>query len=189
MNPHWTTKHGAVAPKAQYKTIDDALRFMDENNIDKFVYHPYVCPECGMWHIGHIRPKKMNKDVPAETIIRYITRERDRFKQKLAVLVPYTKSLEKRLRAQQEEREDRHDHEIEKYEKRISVLEKTIERLTTENSNLIKDYRNSEWFKSLERANKQRRAEMKTLREALNRVNVENAKLKASNDHEEDNVQ
>lgn len=50
---HWTSKKGKMVPKAQFKTLEDALAFMDKKGINKNVYHPYVCPDCGMWHIGH----------------------------------------------------------------------------------------------------------------------------------------
>lgn len=53
LKQHWTTKHGKIVPKVAFKTIDEALSFMDKSNINKHVYHPYVCPDCGMWHIGH----------------------------------------------------------------------------------------------------------------------------------------
>ena len=53
LKAHWTSKSGIMVPKAQFKTLDDALEFMDKRKIDKDIYHPYVCPDCGMWHIGH----------------------------------------------------------------------------------------------------------------------------------------
>ena len=50
---HWTWKHGKMIAKKQFKTLDNALAFMDKRHIDKDVFNPYVCPDCGMWHIGH----------------------------------------------------------------------------------------------------------------------------------------
>lgn len=57
LSNHWTSKHGKMVPKVQFKTIEDALSFMDKRNIDKNIYHPYVCRDCGMWHIGHVKHK------------------------------------------------------------------------------------------------------------------------------------
>lgn len=52
MNEHWTQKSGSLVAKKQFKTLDDALAFLDKIH-QKDRYHPYVCSECGMWHIGH----------------------------------------------------------------------------------------------------------------------------------------
>lgn len=53
LHQHWTWKGGTMKPKAQFKTLDEALEYMDIKKINKNVFHPYVCPDCGMWHIGH----------------------------------------------------------------------------------------------------------------------------------------
>lgn len=58
LHQHWTNKHGTLVPKAAYKTLGEALAFMDKNTINKDKYHPYVCPDCGMWHIGHYKRKQ-----------------------------------------------------------------------------------------------------------------------------------
>ena len=42
-----------MKPKKQFKTLGECLEFMDKCNINKDKFHPYVCPDCGMWHIGH----------------------------------------------------------------------------------------------------------------------------------------
>lgn len=55
MHEHWTSKHGKLVAKAQFKTLEDCISYMDKHHIDKWVYHPYVCSECGMWHIGHFK--------------------------------------------------------------------------------------------------------------------------------------
>lgn len=57
LHQHWTNKHGTMVPKVQFKTLDDALDFMDRRKINKNKYHPYVCDDCGMWHIGHYHEK------------------------------------------------------------------------------------------------------------------------------------
>lgn len=57
MHEHWTQKHGKLVAKVQFKTLDEVLDYMDKHHINKDIYHPYVCSECGMWHIGHSRNK------------------------------------------------------------------------------------------------------------------------------------
>lgn len=44
-----------MVPKMAFKTIDEALGYMDERMINKNIFHPYICPDCGMWHIGHAK--------------------------------------------------------------------------------------------------------------------------------------
>lgn len=58
LNNHWTSKHGIMKPKMQFATLDDAIRYMNEHNINKEVYSPYVCRDCGQWHIGHFHKRK-----------------------------------------------------------------------------------------------------------------------------------
>lgn len=55
MHEHWTQRGGSLVAKKQFKTLEDALAFMKLRHINKNVYHPYVCRECGMWHIGHYK--------------------------------------------------------------------------------------------------------------------------------------
>ena len=59
LNNHWTNKHGVMRPKKQFDTLQDALGYMDAHNINKLIYNPYVCVDCGLWHIGHRKPKTM----------------------------------------------------------------------------------------------------------------------------------
>ena len=51
LHQHWTWKGKAMKPKVQYRTLDDALGFIKEHKLKD--YHPYICPDCGMWHLGH----------------------------------------------------------------------------------------------------------------------------------------
>ena len=57
LHQHWTWKGGSMKPKAQYKTLGEALMFLSQNEKLKNNYHPYLCPDCGMWHIGHNKTK------------------------------------------------------------------------------------------------------------------------------------
>ena len=53
LHQHWTWKNGVMKAKLQFKTLDEVLAYMDEHKIDKNKFHPYICSDCGMWHIGH----------------------------------------------------------------------------------------------------------------------------------------
>ena len=55
LNHHWTRKGSVMLPKKQFTSIEDCYLFMNENNISQKVYVPYVCSDCGYWHIGHRR--------------------------------------------------------------------------------------------------------------------------------------
>lgn len=58
LKQHWTSKHGVMKPKKAFRTLNDALVFIQENKINDCKYHPYVCVECGQWHIGHREKKR-----------------------------------------------------------------------------------------------------------------------------------
>lgn len=57
--------------------------------------------------------------------------------------------------------------------KRLESLEKQNLRLQEENSNLIKDYRKSEWFAQIERNHKKRQQTINELRQRLNSLYLE----------------
>lgn len=58
LRQHWTWNGGAMHPKKQFKTLDDCLGYMEEHRINKDKFHPYVCPDCGMWNIGHSKKRE-----------------------------------------------------------------------------------------------------------------------------------
>jgi hypothetical protein len=58
LRQHWTSKHGVMVPKMQFNTLQDALSYIKDHHINNNKYHPYVCPDCGLWHIGHNHKKK-----------------------------------------------------------------------------------------------------------------------------------
>ena len=37
--------------------LEKQIRYMEEHHINSDIYHPYVCGECGQWHIGHNKQK------------------------------------------------------------------------------------------------------------------------------------
>lgn len=53
LHQHWTWKSGIMKSKRQFKTLDDCLEYMNVHMINKDKFHLYVCPDCGLWHIGH----------------------------------------------------------------------------------------------------------------------------------------
>ena len=61
LQQHWTNKKGVMKPKRAFKTLDEVLSFIKDSKIDDGKYHPYVCAECGMWHIGHHKSKKRKR--------------------------------------------------------------------------------------------------------------------------------
>ena len=58
LNQHWVRKGGKHVPKVAYRTIFDAVAFLDEHPKLKEKYSPYVCSVCGQWHIGHLHKRK-----------------------------------------------------------------------------------------------------------------------------------
>lgn len=55
LKQHWTVKHGRMVPKRQFKSLEEALSYIEKRHINKDIYHPYVCSDCGQWHVGHNR--------------------------------------------------------------------------------------------------------------------------------------
>ena len=58
LRQHWTSKHGIMVPKVQFGTLQEALDYIKDHHINSLKYHPYVCADCGQWHIGHHKSKK-----------------------------------------------------------------------------------------------------------------------------------
>ena len=58
INQHWTQKGGRHVPKKVFNTLEDCLIFMHDKGINQNIYHPYICRDCGNWHIGHYRNLK-----------------------------------------------------------------------------------------------------------------------------------
>lgn len=116
----------------------------------------------------------IENDIPIEGVLKYIKRERDKYKDKLETLIPYTKSLENKLKELTArnltlEGALKDYNEQKKLTKRISVLEQEKEMLIKENSALIKDFKQTDWYKQLKDGKKKLRNENKVLKQALNR--------------------
>lgn len=124
----------------------------------------------------------IENDIPIEGVLKYIKRERDKYKEKLETLVPYTKSLENKLKELTArnltlEGALKDYNEQKKLIKRIGVLEQEKEMLIKENSALIKDFKQTDWYKQLKDGKKKLRRENKALKQALNRFLVGDAKF------------
>ena len=106
---------------------------------------------------------KENKEVPIEAAVKWLIKERDRYKEKLDTIVPYTKSLEVRVRDLEKLIEGLGDCPM----KRIEKLEKENRRLIEEKTFLIQDYQKSDWYKSMQVKTKKKDERIHSLRESL----------------------
>lgn len=133
----------------------------------------------------------IENDIPIEGVLKYIKRERDKYKEKLETLVPYTKSLENKLKELTArnltlEGALKDYNEQKKLIKRISVLEQEKEMLIKENSALIKDFKQTDWYKQLKDSKKKLRRENKMLKQALNRFLTGDNKFNILDDESDD---
>ena len=87
-----------------------------------------------------------NKDVPITTVLRYIKRERDEYKRKLDLLVPYTKRLEEKVKMYEASLED----DVDLSAISVSQLRRNFKDLKRINSELREGIKNSDAYKSLE---------------------------------------
>ena len=106
---------------------------------------------------------KENREVPIEAAVKWLIKERDRYKEKLDTIVPYTKSLETRVRDLEKLIEGLGDCPM----KRIEKLEKENRRLIEEKTFLIQDYQKSDWYKSMQVKAKKKDERIHSLRESL----------------------
>ena len=106
---------------------------------------------------------KENREVPIEAAVKWLIKERDRYKEKLDTIVPYTKSLETRVRDLEKLIEGLGDCPM----KRIEKLEKENRRLIEEKTFLIQDYQKSDWYKRMQVKAKKKDERIHHLRESL----------------------
>ena len=57
---HFTKKRNKWKPKVPYDCFEDAQVFLTKNNLKN--YRAYLCPICGKWHIGFIKPEEKVSD-------------------------------------------------------------------------------------------------------------------------------
>lgn len=56
----WSSRDGKQKAKMGFKTLDECLLYIERNSElrqQKKELSPYICSECGMWHIGHYKEK------------------------------------------------------------------------------------------------------------------------------------
>ena len=99
--------------------------------------------------------------VPLSVAVKYIIKERDKYKEKLEQLAPYTKSLEKRLA-----------DAAEPYEHKIKSLEGDIKQLRKENDAFRKGYKETTWYANMVKEIQRLRQENKDLWDAVNKYHL-----------------
>lgn len=128
--------------------------------------------------------QRISNDIPLEAVLKYIVKERDRYKNKLEILIPYTKSLEQKVKS--------HEKNIElvkqckELEDKLKVATRLNEDYRAELKALKSDYKTSEWYLDTRRQMTQQRTRIRELSIALNKVLVENSELKRRNESEAD---
>ena len=124
----------------------------------------------------------IKNDIPIEGVLKYIKKERDNYKDKLETLIPYTKSLELKLKEQLIVIGNLHD-EINRLNAELEANKVTkaeigeAKHLVKENALLRaelkamkEDYKQSDWYKTLQRHRKQLRDKQGDLIKAYNKV-------------------
>ena len=106
--------------------------------------------------------KRINEDIPLEAAVKWLIRERDRYRDKLDELIVYTKSLERELK-----------EGAEPYEHKIKSLEGDIKSLRKENAALRKDFKETEWAKGIVKENERLKLANRDLWKKVNEFNRE----------------
>lgn len=114
--------------------------------------------------------KKHKPAVPLSVAVKWIVKDRDKYKEKLEQLIPYTKQLE----SGRSQRIDELQNEVLRLKNRLEKKNRDYEALMAENTALRRGYQDSEWYRSLQENNKQLRQTITTLRKALNHALCEN---------------
>lgn len=108
----------------------------------------------------------MNEDIPVEALLKYIVKERDKYKQKLETLIPYTKGLEARLA----DNDKKHEETVTKMERQFERKCREYEELYKEVVTMRRDYKESAWYRDLHE-------ESRKLREKIKQQNIVNNRL------------
>lgn len=144
-NPDWAEAAEAVA--ADLGTLERKLKLM-------------------------VRRAKPNEDVPLEGVVKWIARERDGYKAKLAKLVPYTKELEAKVT-----RYEKALNPTENGELSYNSLLANFKHLKGENLALRTNLRESDWYRTLINKAEKYRKECVSLRRSIKDLVCENIKL------------
>lgn len=115
-------------------------------------------------------PKKRNKDVPVEAVLKYIIQERDNYKEKLHSTVEYAKAREKYLREEKKREIESRDVQIKRLEQKVKSLEGQVQKLMIDNGMLVNEYKKSDWYKQLHNKNKKLQEKVGQWRMIANRA-------------------
>lgn len=118
--------------------------------------------------------KKFKPAVSLQAAVNYVVKERDHYKEKLEILIPYTKNLEARMKDMAKE----HNDEVGKIQARLDRKIKEYDDLYKELVALRRDYKESGWYRDLTESNKRLREKITSLNAANNRLIAENFNLK-----------
>lgn len=112
---------------------------------------------------------KITNDIPPEALLKWIVKERDKYKAKLDMLVPYTKSLEDRVRFLEKAR----TADNESLMKQLSNAKARIAHLTQEKSELIEDYHKTEWYGQIQESCSRKNKRIVALQQTISRLMIE----------------
>lgn len=91
----------------------------------------------------------IKNDVPIEGVLKYIKRERDKYKQKCETVSAYAKQLELALKNISNERIKELESEIKSLNSKLASANNDRENLKAENKALRNDFRTSTWYANL----------------------------------------
>ena len=114
--------------------------------------------------------QKMTNEVPIQGVLKWIRNERDRLQEKLDKIVPYTKSLEQKVKDLQAELAKLKDDKMEERDGKIRGLEAERQHLLDELAAFRNDYRQTQWFIQIDGQNTQLRKENKALKKAVSQL-------------------
>ena len=119
--------------------------------------------------------KKYKPAVSLQAVVKYVVKERDHYKEKLAMVTAYAKKLEAE---KEQENADLHQ-EVSRIRERLERKNKEYEDLYRENAALKKGYHDTQWYQSLMNLNKQLREKITNLTRMNNNLVAENHLLKS----------
>ena len=114
--------------------------------------------------------KKHKPAVPLSVAVKWIVKDRDKYKEKLEQLIPYTKQLE----AGRSKRIEELESEVARLRNKLDKKNRDYEALVSENAAIRRNYKESGWYRDLMERNAQMRQTITTLRKALNHALCEN---------------
>lgn len=118
-----------------------------------------------------------NPQVPISAVLKYIVKDRDKYKAKLDQLIPYAKSLEKKVQDLEKEIDGLNkrlkENEVKKAD--LAMMKQTMnenEFMKEELRAFRRDFKETAWFKQMDDDRKRMREALKKLRIAFSRMCV-----------------